>query len=248
MDPFGFATNALSRGTKGASVGMFRNLIPATVMVSGACALLLALWPDLDLAGAGLFYAGDGHFIGRTAFGDLARKIGYSLPLVVLALLILAWSLKRFGVRCNAPNGHSIAMLSLTMLIGPGLLANLILKEHSHRPRPVQIQEFGGSMEFRPWYRFDGGCRTNCSFVSGEAAEAFWVLAPASLLAPPLLPYGLAAAATFAIGVSVLRMAYGGHFLSDVVLAGLLMILIIETGRRLLLENPRLEPRIDARP
>jgi lipid A 4'-phosphatase len=214
---------------------MFRNIIPATVVASGACAFLLAFWPDLDLACAGLFYAGDGHFIGRTAIGELTRKIGYSLPIAVLALFILAWSLKRFGVRCKAPTGQSIAMLSLTMLIGPGLLANLILKDHSHRPRPVQIQEFGGSMEFRPWYRFDGSCQTNCSFVSGEAAEAFWMLAPASLLAPPLLPYGVAAAATFATAVSVLRMAYGGHFLSDVVLAGLLMILLIEVGRRLVL-------------
>jgi lipid A 4'-phosphatase len=236
--PFGFATNALSRGTKGASVVMFRHTIPATVIASGACALLFALWPELDLAGAGLFYAGDGHFVGRTAIGDLARKIGYSLPIVVLALLILAWLLRRFGVRCKAPTGQSIAMLSLTMLIGPGLLANLILKDHSHRPRPVQIQEFGGSMEFRPWYRFDGSCRTNCSFVSGEAAEAFWMLAPASLLAPPLLPYGIAAAASFATAVSVLRMAYGGHFLSDVVLAGLLMIFIIGIGQRFSLAKP----------
>jgi membrane-associated phospholipid phosphatase len=217
---------------------MFRNLFPATVMVSGACALVLAVWPGLDLACAGLFYAGDGHFIGRTAIGDLARKIGYVLPIVVLALLILAWSFKRLGIRCKAPSGHSIAMLSLTMLMGPGLLANLILKDHSHRPRPVQIEEFGGSMEFRPWYRFDGDCRTNCSFVSGEAAEAFWMLAPASLLAPPLLPYGLAAAAVFATAVGVLRMAYGGHFLSDVVLAGLLMVVIITAVRRWLPAKP----------
>jgi lipid A 4'-phosphatase len=217
---------------------MFRNVVPATVIATGASALLFALWPDLDLAIARLFYAGDGHFIGRSAIGDLARKIGYGLPIVILVLLTLAWSLKRCGIRCKAPSGQSIAMLLLTMLIGPGLLANLILKDHSHRPRPVQIEEFGGSMEFRPWYRMDGNCQSNCSFVSGEAAEAFWMLAPASLLAPPLLPYGIAAAAMFGTAVSVLRMAYGGHFLSDVVFAGLLMILIINAARRLLLAKP----------
>jgi lipid A 4'-phosphatase len=219
---------------------MFRNIVPATLIATGACALILALWPELDLAIARLFYAGDGHFIGRGAIGDLARKIGYGLPIVVLVLLILAWSLKWFGVRCKAPSGQTIAVLLLTMLIGPGLLANLILKDHSHRPRPVQIEEFGGSMEFRPWYRFDGNCQNNCSFVSGEAAEAFWMLAPASFLAPPLLAYGIAAAAIFGTAVGVLRMAYGGHFFSDVVLAGLLMILLIGAVRRLLLAKPAL--------
>ena len=123
-------------------------------------------------------------------------------------------------------------MLWLTLAIGPGLLVNVLFKDHSHRPRPVQIREFGGTMEFRPWYRFDGSCQVNCSFVSGEASEAFWMLAPASLAPPPLLPYSVAAALIFGLAVSGLRLAYGGHFFSDVIFAAVLMILIIAAARQ----------------
>jgi lipid A 4'-phosphatase len=213
---------------------MFRILFPATIIVAGACGLIFALWPGLDLAIAGLFYAGDGRFVGRGVLGDMVRKIGYVLPIVVLALMMLAWSLRRVGVAVAAPSGRGMAMLLLTMLIGPGLVVNVILKDHSHRPRPVQIREFGGPMEFRPWYRFDGACRINCSFVSGEAAEAFWMLAPASLAPPPLLPYTAVAAVLFGMVVSGLRLAYGGHFLSDAIFAAALVISIIAAVRSLL--------------
>ena len=58
--------------------------------------------------------------------------------------------------------------LAVSLLLAPGLLVNVVLKEVSARPRPNQVENFGGSAEFRPWFRFDGACRSNCSFVSGE--------------------------------------------------------------------------------
>ena len=118
--------------------------------------------------------------------------------------------------------------------IGPGLVVNLGLKDHAHRPRPIQTSAFGGASEFRPWYRFDGACQKNCSFVSGEASEAFWMVAPALLAPPPWRGAAIGAALIFGAAASLLRMAFGGHYLSDVVLAALITLVIIEAARALL--------------
>jgi membrane-associated phospholipid phosphatase len=104
----------------------------------------------------------------------------------------------------------------------------------------VQTVQFGGKFEFRPWYRFDGACEKNCSFVSGEVAEAFWLVAPASLAPPPLRGWTVGAALAFGAVTALLRVAYGGHYLSDVLLAALLMLTIV-TGARMAL-YPRREP------
>jgi lipid A 4'-phosphatase len=70
-------------------------------------------------------------------------------------------------------------------------------------------------------------CGRNCSFVSGEASSAFWTLAPALLAPPPVRPLAVGAALVFGSGVAALRMAFGGHYLSDSLISGLLTILLV---------------------
>ncbi len=215
-----------------------RGIFFASVLAALGFAAVFAVWPELDLAVASLFYAGDGHFIGRGRWGDFGRAVGYLVPFVTLALFLFSYAARRAGFRAwVAPSWPSLVMLVLTMVLGPGLLANLILKDHSHRPRPAQVRQFGGGMDFRPWYRFDGACPRNCAFVSGEATEAFWMLAPASLAPSPLQPMAIAAALVFALAVGGLRMAFGGHFLTDVVFAGFFMTWLV-FAIRLLTHGP----------
>jgi len=133
-----------------------------------------------------------------------------------------------------APDGRSVVFLIATIAIGSGLIVNLGLKDHAHRPRPVHVVEFGGHDEFRPWDRFDGACRKNCSFVSGEAASGFWMVAPALLTPPPWRGPAVVGGLIFGAGASLLRMAFGGHFLSDVLLGGLISLLVILIARGLL--------------
>jgi membrane-associated phospholipid phosphatase len=108
------------------------------------------------------------------------------------------------------------------------------LKDHWHRPRPIQTQDFNGSSPFTPWYDDNGGCKRNCSFVSGEAATGFWMVAPASVLPPPWRGPAMFVAFAFGFGASLLRLAFGGHYLSDVLLGGLLTLIVIEIVRRLI--------------
>jgi membrane-associated PAP2 superfamily phosphatase len=200
------------------------------VIVAG----VFALWPDLDLAVSRALYIDGEGFIGRGPVWAGARLFFRMLPFVILAAFAALYVCRWRGLAVPyAPSGRALVYLAATLAIGPGLIVNLGLKDHAHRPRPTQTRDFGGPYEFRPWDRLDGGCKKNCSFVSGEASQGFWMLAPASLAPPPLAPLAIGAALIIGAAASFVRVAQGGHYLSDVLLAGLLTILLVQVAYRL---------------
>ena len=196
--------------------------------------LVFAIWPGIDLAATHAIYDRIG-FIGRDAGARIWRQFFSILPFVVLGVLAAFYLARRFGLWAPfAPTGRAVLFLAATMAVGPGLIVNLGMKDHLHRPRPIHLTEFGGTSDFRPWHRFDGDCKKNCGFASGEAAPGFWMVAPALLAPPPLQAPAVAAALVFGAGASALRMAFGGHFLSDVLFGGLVSLLVIFAARRIL--------------
>lgn len=202
-------------------------------------AAVFAFDPGIDLAVANLFYEGGNTFVGQTPLGEAARHLAYWVPAAVFLACSACYVARRFGWwRLWAPSGRGAIVLALSFAIGPGLIANTLLKDHSHRPRPYQTVDFGGEDAFRPFYAFDGACARNCSFVSGEGAAGFWTVAPALLVPPPLGPVAVAASLVFGVLVGTLRMAFGGHYLSDTIFAALFtwtvtwIIWAIVLGRR----------------
>ena len=89
------------------------------------------------------------------------------------------------------------------------------------------MREFAGRETFVAWWDPRGGCLHNCSFVAGEGAGAFWALAPAALAPPQWRPLAYGAALGFGAATGTLRIAFGGHFFSDVVFSGVFTFLII---------------------
>lgn len=131
-------------------------------------------------------------------------------------------------------SSRAALFLVVTLALGPGVLANLILKDHWGRARPIDTTELGGSYRFTAWWDPRGDCPDNCSFIAGEPSGAFWALAPAAL-APPqwrLAAYG--GALVFGAAVGLLRIAGGGHFFTDVAFAGVFMFLVIWTAHGLI--------------
>lgn len=208
-------------------------------MLALAAGATFALLPQIDLAVASWFFR-DGRFAGSGAGARLARRFFYFAPLVVPATMCLFWLLPRIGARLPSrlvPANRTMVFLLGALLLGPWLLVNVVLKEHSNRPRPNQIVEHAGKSEFRPWYRFDGACKSNCSFVSGEVAMSAWLVAPASLLPPPWNIPAIGAAVVFAAATGALRMAFGGHFLSDVIFAILFTLIVCQFLHMLILRG-----------
>lgn len=208
-----------------------------TTVATLATTALFALVPQLDVDAAAAFYDPP-RFIGRTPAGEAARAAFYVAPFAILAAALGLWLAGRLGVTRRRVSGAAAAWLVVTMALGPGLVVNLVFKDNSHRPRPAQTTLFGGKSEFRPVGRFDGACRTNCSFVSGEAAAAAWTLAPALLVPPPYRAAAVTASMVFAAATGLLRMSFGGHFLSDALLGVLVTVLIVLATRPLFLRRP----------
>jgi lipid A 4'-phosphatase len=123
-------------------------------------------------------------------------------------------------------SGRAILFLLVTLTLSAGVLTNLTFKSHWGRPRPVLVEEFNGSLPFVAWWDPRGQCGRNCSFFSGEGATAFWTYAPAALAPPAWRPLAYTAATIFGVVTSVLRMAFGGHFFTDVAIAGLVAFLV----------------------
>ncbi len=202
--------------------------------------IVFRLCPGLDLAASGLFYEGHNHFLAETALGGALRRIFSSVPAVIVAVMIGLRIAKSFGGgRLRGPSWRGVAFVLLSLALGPGLLVNLVLKDHSHRPRPAQTEAFGGPLAFRPVGSFDGACSRNCSFVSGEGSWAFWTVAPALLVPASIQPAALAAALCFGAAASLLRIAFGGHYLSDTIMAALLVWLVVAGSWRALMPGAR---------
>jgi membrane-associated PAP2 superfamily phosphatase len=174
-----------------------------------------------------LFNPATGQFVGRgDRYLDMLRDHGFVAVATCVGCVVLAanrylpWRLPSIPTR-------TAVVLTLSLLLGPGLLVNGILKEHWDRPRPFDVTEFGGTKPFVNWWNPNGSCERNCSFISGEAATAAWMFGPAMYLPPPWRVPALAAAAIFAGAMSVLRMAAGAHFFTDVLFGVLSTLLIL---------------------
>jgi lipid A 4'-phosphatase len=192
--------------------------------------IIFGLYPELDLKLAALFYDAETRTfpVKQDWLAVLARNgamlvaWGCAAPAIVALAIKLIWP-----DRPLLMSGRAILFLLLTLTLSAGVLTNFTFKSYWGRPRPVLVTEFNGPLPFVAWWDPRGGCDHNCSFFSGEGATAFWTIAPAALAPPPWRALAYAAATLFGFLTSGLRMAFGGHFFTDVSIAGLVSFLVI---------------------
>jgi membrane-associated PAP2 superfamily phosphatase len=198
--------------------------------LSLAFVVLYLAYPQLDLRIAGTFYDA----VARTfpmrsqLVAMIARETAMIIAWAICTPALVALAVKL--VRPDKPmliGGRTAAYLVITMVLTAGIVTNLTFKSLWGRPRPASVVEFSGQWKFTHWWQPGGECPKNCSFFSGEAATAFWTYAPASLAPPPWRPLAYAGATVFGLATGGLRVAFGGHFVSDVLVAGLVTFLLI---------------------
>ena len=213
-------------------------LILCCILAIAAAAIFLT-FPQLDLAVTHAFYERHHAFYGTTFPGRTFRAILRLASFTIFAAFVLAYASARLYARKRlVPTGRNLAFLAITLALGPGLLVNVLIKEHSHRPRPFQTRDFGGPWEFRPFGHFDGECVTDCSFVSGETSSAAWSLAPALLTPPPWRAAIIGASLLFTLVMGMERIAYGGHYLSDVAFGALINWFLVLAAAMLMKIRP----------
>jgi lipid A 4'-phosphatase len=205
----------------------------AIAVVAG---LVFGLYPQLDLDLVSPFYdPATGWVVSGRGWVLVRNTASWLIALIVApAAVALLGKIVRPHKTTLMPPRHALLML-LTLALGPGLLANTILKDNWGRPRPIEVTEFGGPLKFLPWWDPRGPCPKNCSFIAGEPSGAFWTLAPAALTPPQWRALAYGAALAFGAAIGLVRAGGGGHFFSDVVFAGVFMFLLIWVMHGLLL-------------
>jgi hypothetical protein len=140
--------------------------------------LFFVIVPGVDLWVAGWFYRGEHEFLTTNTF---AARIFDHVPAAIewglaAVLLLFAWGeiRRRHLWRLSRP---LLLFVTLTIAIGPGLVANVVLKDNWGRARPHQIVEFGGTKRFSSAWALSDQCSKNCSFVSGDASFAVSLVA-----------------------------------------------------------------------
>ncbi len=196
------------------------------LILLAAAALAWGAFTDGDRLLARLFYDGESPeepFPGRFLFpwSLLYRAVSWPIIAVVVgALAVLSGSLRSERL---ARRRRSAMAILLAVALGPGVLVNMILKDHWGRPRPVQIEEFGGRQIYRDaWIRGQPG--RGKSFPCGHSSAGYFFTI-FFLLARRRHPARARAWLVFAVVYGTLlgwgRMIAGAHFFSDVVWSGI---------------------------
>jgi lipid A 4'-phosphatase len=204
-----------------------------------ATVLVFSLFPQIDITVSNLFRdPGSGFTVGQL-FAVRVLHEGWDIAARTTAVVLFVYVLASLKWQGLAPRGRRRAatFLLLVLLIGPGLIVNAF-KDTWGRARPVNVEELGGDRRFTPALVPSDQCRRNCAFTSGHAAFGFWWMAPAFVdrrRRGMWLALGLA----LGLGIGLLRIAQGGHFVSDVLFSGWIVYGTMLALRALILRRPR---------
>ncbi len=184
------------------------------------CCIAFTAFPQLDLKVSNLFFDNTHGFVINQVpeIAFLHRLINDLGQIIAAALLILCVvsMIPRISPGLIA-HRRAIIFLLLTLTLGPGLIVNRGFKTYWGRARPQHVEVFGGSKQFTPALQPTNQTNRNGSFVSGHAALGFWLLTPAFISSYKKFWLSLGIITGGLIGL--IRIAQGGHFLSDVLFA-----------------------------
>ena len=192
-----------------------------------AAGMLPVLWPQLDIAVAAYFLQAQPPLaVARSTWvtwvNEYTPDLFRSLALLMLGAWVVLSLLRRWRRGAIA-----LAFMGLSLMLGPGF-ATWAVKEHHLRARPFDVVEFGGTRQFTPALVQADQCSDNCAFVSGHVACGFF-FASLMLLDPRRRWRWVATGVTAGLVIGLARMSVGAHWLSDVLWA-LPITLLVSAG------------------
>ncbi|MEM8838929.1 MAG: phosphatase PAP2 family protein [Pseudomonadota bacterium] len=198
-------------------------LLAAIVFVT----VIFRAFPDADIAASAIFGASDGFAATQDPVLRSLRRLSINIMKALAVILILMWVL-RLSVPGRNPElaFAKLGFATVSLLAGPALVTNIILKDNWGRARPRQIEEFGGEATFAPAWDISNQCLSNCSFVSGETSSAIWLFTMVPFLPALWRMRAIVLIGIYVFIVSAMRIGFGAHFLSDVLLSILLNLAV----------------------
>lgn len=194
---------------------------------------IFAQFPGLDLLVSVNYYNAEHGFFHRNdtlvlALYDWTPWLGRGL-IVALALfaMLAPWAGRLLNKRGHAERAahvtgswrHMATVSVCAALLGNGLVVEGLCKGLMGRPRPVQVEQFGGKEVYRGPFTPGNDPAHHRSFVSSHAAAGFALMSLGLTCGPAWrrrwLLIGTVAGGIVGMG----RMMQGGHFLSDIIFA-----------------------------
>jgi lipid A 4'-phosphatase len=200
--------------------------VRAQIILAGflASSLLLFEFPSVDLYITRAFYHAGFPLKNQWLSSFLGNGIGYLITFAMLAVLALYLFNKASKKSLCNVCGKKVLYLFLVLILGAGLIVNVMLKDNFGRARPRDVEQFGGHKHFTPAFVMTHECSNNCSFSSGHSAGGFFALAFAMALSRRRA--ALWAALGFGLLVSLSRITSGAHFFSDTVVSFFVMLIV----------------------
>jgi lipid A 4'-phosphatase len=197
----------------------------ALTVLSAASLLVFTFFPGIDLAVSSLFVDANKSFVGKESGVIIFARAVFNWIFTAVCVLSVAGLIatRDWRSRWLSLTFAQWLYLGACLGAGPGLVANIGLKDHWGRARPATVVEFGGTRIFTSVPTISKECDRNCSFVSGEASSIFMLFFAAAFLFPWNARLFWAGGVVCGSLAGLIRMAQGGHFLSDVIFAGLFM-------------------------
>lgn len=229
-----------------------------TLVAISLMATVLFAFTDLDIASIRSFYHPEISDSWPVASEPLWSLFYRSAPWVTGSLAVAGAALLIAGVvrkRSRRFRLYGLFIL-LCVIIGPGLITNVVLKNHWGRPRPRQIIEFGGRLEYvqplLPSRTYGKSFPCGHCSVGYIYALGWWVWRRRHPRWAVLsLVTGLALGTLLGLG----RMTSGAHFLSDAVWSALIAYVVAHVLYYYVLRVPAREdscevvyPLIEQRP
>lgn len=201
-------------------------------LIIGVFLLVYWLFKDgvFDNWATGLFFNGENQQQFWPYEDVLWVKVCYKAASLMTAFLGVS-AIGGFAASCYFTKARRyrsfFVLLFLLMALGPGLVVNTILKDNWGRPRPRETVQFAGEQEYQsPYIMSDLGGKSfpcgHCSVGFAIIGFAYWFGARNKkrfwLLSITAIVVGLI------MGLS--RIVVGAHYLSDVIISGLVVFAI----------------------
>ncbi len=181
--------------------------------------VVFTLWGeayDIDRRFSAQFFSTEnGWFLANSFPWNWLYDYGEAPGIIFAILCFLSWIFYRTDP-ARASLRPYLLICALTPFIASLLLVNVVLKDHTGRPRPREIVQFNGNWEYKPVLKAGISARGH-SFPCGHCSIAFTLTSGivfwrrSRKFALSSLSLGLA----YGILMSLARIVQGGHFLSD---------------------------------
>lgn len=188
--------------------------------------ILFKVYPNIDLYISSLFYnSSEIKFSYADSFLIKVFFILIQSTLVIFVLGVCVSGLKKLKEHksINPKHYRPELFIGLTAALGPGLFVHEFLKSFVGRPRPIDIENFGGSVMFQRAFEISNQCVESCSFVSGHSSIGFIFMTLAFVVDKKNKNKFLLLGIILGLLFGLVRIIQGAHFASDVVFAGVIV-------------------------